>query len=391
MNRKKVKVIAVAEALGLLDTIKSERRYWVHPLNVEREKTGHFKDFFKNIRRYPQKFFEYYRMSISSFDELLEILRPRITKNTTLFRNPICAEERLTITLRYLSTGTYFAALKFDFHVGRSTIGVIVRETCQAIWINLHLIEMPAPTTEEWVEISRIFYLKTNFPNCLGAIDGKHIRCKNPNNTGSLFFNYKKFFSIVLMAVVDANLNFISIDVGSYGREGDSNVFKECPFGKLLYGEKLNIPEPIILPNTNDSPQPYVFVGDEAFALHTNLLRPYPGRNLNDTRRVFNYRLSRARRTVECAFGVLANKWRVLHTSIQVEPDFTDEIVKACCILHNFVRKRDGINYEDSEINSFDDIETHGGGARSQGVAVRDYFANYFMGPGAVDFQYNVL
>lgn len=44
---------------------------------------------------------------------------------------------------------------------------------------------MPAPTTDEWVEISRSFYLKTNFPNCLGAIDGKHIRCKNPNNSGS--------------------------------------------------------------------------------------------------------------------------------------------------------------------------------------------------------------
>jgi hypothetical protein len=250
---------------------------------------------------------------------------------------------------------------------------------------------MPAPTTDDWVEISRIFYLKTNFPNCIGAIDGKHIRCKNPNNSGTLFFNYKKFFSIVLMAVVDANLNFIAIDVGSYGREGDSNIFKECPFGKLLYAEKLNIPEPAILPNTNNSPQPFVFVGDEAFALHTNLLRPYPGRNINDTRRVFNYRLSRARRTVECAFGVLANKWRVLNTSIQVEPNFTDEIVKACCILHNFVRKRDGINYEDSEINSLDDIETHGVGARSQGVGVRDYFANYFMGPGAVDFQYKVL
>lgn len=55
MNRKKVKVIAVAEALGLLYTIKSERRYWVHPLNVKREKTGHFKDFFENIRRYKQK------------------------------------------------------------------------------------------------------------------------------------------------------------------------------------------------------------------------------------------------------------------------------------------------------------------------------------------------
>lgn len=120
------------------------------------------------------------------------------------------------------------------------------------------------------------------------------------------------------MAVVDANLFFISIDVGAYGREADSNVFKESPFGKMLYNNQLDIPEPTLLPNTFCSPQPYVFVADEAFALHKNLLRPYPGRGLTDKRRIFNYRLSRARRTVECAFGVLSNKRRVLHTPLLV-------------------------------------------------------------------------
>lgn len=63
----------------------------------------------------------------------------------------------------------------------------------------------------------------------------------------------------------------------------------------------------------------------------------------------------------------------------------------ACCILHNFVRKRDGINYEDSETHNFEDIEARGTGTRSNGVEVRDYFANYFMGPGAVDFQYDMI
>lgn len=145
------------------------------------------------------------------------------------------------------------------------------------------------------------------------------------------------------MASVDANLCFISIDVGAYGKEGDSNVFKQCPLGVKLYSQQLNLPEPANLPETTDNPQPFVFIGDEAFALHTNLLRPYPGRGLTLTRKVFNYRLSRARRTVECAFGVLANKWRVLHTPIQVEPEFIDIIVKACCILHNFVRKGMGL------------------------------------------------
>jgi len=124
------------------------------------------------------------------------------------------------------------------------------------------------------------------------------------------------------MAIADANLQFITIDIGSYGREGDSNIFNECPFGKILYGKKLNFPEPNLLPNTNNNPQPFVFIDDEAFALHTNLLRPYPGHNLTDIRRVFNYRLSRARRTVEYAFRVLANKWRVFHSPVQVKPEF---------------------------------------------------------------------
>ncbi|CAI6355969.1 unnamed protein product [Macrosiphum euphorbiae] len=193
------------------------------------------------------------------------------------------------------------------------------------------------------------------------------------------------------MAVVDAHFNFISIDVGSYGRGGDSNVFKECPFGTLLYDEKLNIPEPIILPNINSSPQwpqPYEFVGYETFALHTNLLRAYPGRNLEYL--TIGYREQGAQLNVHLEYLPINGVYYIF-TSIQVEPDFTDEIVKACCILHNFVSKTDGINYEDSEVKSFDDIETQGGGIRSQGVGVRDYFANYFMGPEAVDFQNKVL
>lgn len=97
MNRQRVKAISIAEALGLLDK-PAERKYWVHPINEDRERSGQFKHFFEKIRCYPEKFFDYYRMSISSFDELLEILRPFITKTTTILRHPISVEERLTIT-----------------------------------------------------------------------------------------------------------------------------------------------------------------------------------------------------------------------------------------------------------------------------------------------------
>ncbi|XP_026821629.1 uncharacterized protein LOC113560047 [Rhopalosiphum maidis] len=212
-----LKIICMAEAAGELDEpTHKRRRYWVYPIHSSNEHDIRFQVFYDNLKKYPEKFFDYYRMSISSFEELLEKVRLHLTKEITHFRNPISPEKRLTVTLRYLSMGTNFAALHFDFSIGKSTINGIVKETCKILWSVLLEAEMPQPTKETWLQISDLFYKKTNFPNCLGTIDGKHIRCKNPNHAGSLFFNYKKYFSIVLIAVVDANLNFISIDVGAY-------------------------------------------------------------------------------------------------------------------------------------------------------------------------------
>lgn len=94
---KKIKAVCIAEALGLLDE-PLQRTFWVHPLNVNREKSQRFSLFFENLRKYPDKFFDYYRMSITSFDELLEYIREYITKKNTSFRNAISAEERLTVT-----------------------------------------------------------------------------------------------------------------------------------------------------------------------------------------------------------------------------------------------------------------------------------------------------
>ncbi|KAJ8949461.1 hypothetical protein NQ318_007562, partial [Aromia moschata] len=71
---------------------------------------------------------------------------------------------------------------------------------------------------------------KTNFPNCLGAIDGKHIRIKMPPCSGSEYFNFKKYFSIILLAVVDADQCFTFVDVGHSGRNSDSNIFFELFF-----------------------------------------------------------------------------------------------------------------------------------------------------------------
>ncbi|XP_054015807.1 uncharacterized protein LOC128896467 [Hylaeus anthracinus] len=241
---------------------------------------------------------------------------------------------------RYLSTGNSFSALQFEFLIAKSTIGLIIQETCKAIWIHFKETEMPEPTVEMWLDIAEKFYMQTNFPNWIGAVDEEHVRCINPIKGGSNFINYRKYFSIVLMAVADANLNCIAIDMEAYGKEGDSTVFRDSPLGKKLYSDNLNIPPPCNLPNTVKDSQPFVVVGDEAFKISNNILRPFPARNLDPHKRVFNYRLSRCRRTVECTFGIFVNKWRIFHSSILVQLNFIDIIVKACWILHFCSQKK---------------------------------------------------
>lgn len=279
--------------------------------------------------------------------------------------------------------------------MGISTISKIVKETCKVLWRILQPIEMAVLTTDEWLEIAAGFDEKTQFPNCLGALDGKHIRLECPKNCGTFYYNYKQFFSLILMAICDSNYCFRIIDVGSYGKESDFNIFKQSTFGKNLYSNNLNFPPKTCLPNDQlGVPQPYVLVADEAFALHTNLLRPFPGRVLNDNRRIFNYRLSRARQYIECSFGILSKKWRIFQTNILVEPNFAVLITKAYCVLHNFVRRRDGYNNDDILSCTMNDITNQRGVGNSTTNAkeVREYFVNYFNTPEhALSWQNKII
>jgi len=195
------------------------------------------------------------------------------------------------------------------------------------------------PETEaEWKKIADDFYRKTDFPNCIGALDGKHVSILPPPNSGSLYFNYKNHFSIVLLALVDAYCRFTFVDIGAYGRVSDGGVFYNSTLAKALDDNILNIPAARKLPNSNNS-SPYVIVADDAFPLKEYLLKPYPIRNSSPENRVFNYRLSRARRTVENAFGQLSQRFRIFARTIPFSPEKAQVITMAACCLHNFLMR----------------------------------------------------
>lgn len=121
------------------------------------------------------------------------------------------------------------------------------------------------PNTEEWLNIVKDFELMWNFPHC-GAVDGKHINIRAPNNSGSTYFNYKGVHSIVLMAVVDANYNFMYCDVGCQGRISDGGVFGNTILNSM---NVRGIPRENALPGISCL-TPYVFIGGNAFHMSEN-------------------------------------------------------------------------------------------------------------------------
>ena len=188
---------------------------------------------------------------------------------------------------------------------------------CEAILAELADEVIDCPTTpQEWRAKADVFSIKWQLQHCLGALGGKHIAIKCPPDGGSEYFNYKKFHSIILMALVDGDYKFIWLDVGQPGSAGDAQVFNRSELKECIEDGSAGFPEPDPLPG-DDTDVAYFIAADDAFALKTWLMKPYSKRLLTITERVFNYRLSRARRIVENAFGILASRFQVLLTTMR--------------------------------------------------------------------------
>jgi len=280
--------------------------------------------------------------------------------------------------------------------MGDRTVSTIINEVSTAIWNNMQPIYLPQPTIEMWKLIANEFEQIWQFPHCIGALDGKHIVIKKPPKSGTSFYNYKQTFSVVLMALVDAHYKFISIDIGSMGRFSDANIFTSGALAKKLYKQTLRLPPPSVLTNY-DKILPYVFVADEAFPLSENVMRPYPKRSVTDNfqNKVFNYRLSRARQTVECTFGILASRFRVFRRPFEIKLESVDNVVKAACVLHNYLRNETIIlnhmqgDSGENEMpkNQLLPLANNNTRSGSNAFCVRQKFTDYFNTVGSLPWQ----
>lgn len=202
----------------------------------------------------------------------------------------------------------------------------------------------------------------------------------------------------MLLAVCDSNYKFILVDIGAEGRQSDGGIWSRSAMGQAFLKGDMNIPHP---EQVLEGPVlPYVLVADEAFQFTNYTMRPFPGKaGLTKEKQIFNYRLSRARRIVECAFGILVSQWRIYRRLIDTSIETAENIIKATIILHNYLHQ-DANNLcnidllDDININTPALIDLNHIGSNTntrQASKIRNIFMNYFNNEGAVSWQETIL
>lgn len=287
--------------------------------------------------------------------------------------------------LRFLTFAEPFQSLALRCGVREQVVSEIVTDTCSTIWDALKDEYLPMPSIETWCSVAEGYYERWNFPNCIGCIDGKNIKIKCP----IVDKNSTKTFSILLQAIIDADSKLIAVDIGTPEVVGGN--FKSSSLYDLLEKSELNVPMDVELPGTN-TVAPFVLLGNRSFPILNYLLRPYSDHKLDSKKRTFNDRLTRSRNA-----GTLNNilsKWFALHGSIKANLDNAMIMIKAVCVLHNFLVAHEktiepftteyysGVRVKEQKINPMQSQVTP--------KRTRELFNDYFSNVGFLPWQNNI-
>ena len=388
-------------------------RIWSRKWLLRRPVSGNYAQLMHELQEEdPPSFKNYTRVEPEVFAEIVERVTPRLEKQVTPMRIPLAVGLKVACTLRYLATGNSYRDLSYQFRTSVAAIRRFIPVVCAAIIAEFQDEFLKCPSTqEEWQKVADDFLSRWNWPQTGGAVDGKHIAIRKPKNAGRNYFNYKKFHSIILLAVADAKCKFLYVNIGSPGTCSDSTIWDLSSMCARIEAGTIGFPEPITLPgDENENAQKISFhlVADDAFALSTTMMKPFSHRSQLDRERIFSYRLSRARRVIENAFGILAARFRIFLTTIPLQPNTVKTLTLCACILHNLflermppARARNMRDHEDAENNivpgAWRDETTianvllnrgRGGRATTEGKSMREYLSHYFLSEaGRVPWQ----
>ncbi|XP_041366976.1 putative nuclease HARBI1 [Gigantopelta aegis] len=301
---------------------QQRRRYWVREWLIRRPLYGMYEKLMGELEREDVAGFRnFIRMEPAQFYELLQTIGDRITKQNIWFRKPLEPGLKLSIAFRYYAEGDSYHSLMYSFRVAHNTISKIVLEVSSAIVAEL-AVERNGSFSTPWAP------LVAN--TCTSDVRPRGDHCTT--------------ITRAFMAHVDAEYKFMWIDIGTAGSHSDAQVFNHSELKDAIDNGVIGFPNAAPLPG-DDKNVPFFMLGDDAFALRTWMMKPYSTQNLEHDDRIFNYRLSRARRIVENAFGILASRFRCLVPTMHQTPVTVVQIVEACVCLHNLMHMWTQVRY----------------------------------------------
>ena len=322
-RRKRMVLLQIA-----LKNTRRARRAWAWPRNqfwFESLLQGDFvEDWWK----------ENFRTSRRTFEYIVRVVGPDLTKRGTRLRQCIHVNKRVAVALWRLATGDTYRLTGLQFGIGRCTAMLITHDFCEAIAKRAtEFIKFPV-TEQEVLQSIRLFTNKSPFPQVVGAIDGSHIALKTvPVNERIEYFNRKQYYSIVIQGVADASFKFLDVSTGYPGSIHDARILRLSKLQREIdQGTWLNTPSKRI----GGSEVGPLLVGDSAYPLSVWLMKPFKQTpTLTESQLRFNRALSQARVVIEQAFGILKGRWRCLYKLLEEKTSRVPTTIMACCVLHN--------------------------------------------------------
>ena len=289
-----------------------------------------------------ERFKKTFRISRSTFQFILSRIR-HVLERDTINEEPISPECRLAICLYRLARGDYYYTISEMTGLGVSTVCTIVNEVTKAIVENLwdECVTKHMPKSEEEFKKKMIDMEQFwQFPYCWAAVDGCHIPIKCPPGgpeSRKEYYNFKNFYSVIMMGLVDSNYRFIWGTCGFPGNSHDAIIFQST---KLWSDIRKSEFLPPIAKGISEVTVPPIVLGDSAFPYQTWLLKPYSNaaamqQHLTPKQQYFNYRLSRERMVTEGCYGQMKARWRVTLRKNESIKEEVKTTTLANMVLHN--------------------------------------------------------
>lgn len=321
-----------------------------------------------------QSFKELLRVNRATFDVILNILDPKLDRQNSIFRDCLPPSKVLAIGLYWLAHGNSYISIAPSFCVGRSTVIEAVQDVVNALYdIRKDYIKFPKTPAKVQASIATFTDL-SRLPNIVGAIGGSHVRIRAPAENAAVYFSRCQQYDFVIQAIVNGKRLFIDFACGFPGSMHDwricrcSDVYRNAERRNILT-------EPVVSTCIRgDEIGPYL-VGDSAYTLSPWLIKPYPEGTRDPDKILFNKNLSSAQVQVECMFGILKGRWRILQKRLDSRIDFAIKCTVACAVLHN-ICIQNGDDWDD-ECDDDNDQQNPGANVIQDGDDIRDKLKDY--------------